>query len=96
MEIKGSVYLLFVFLEKPMYEIRIKNQVREKKSTIGTHKNTDCLLKYTSTKHYKYDVNQKLGHFYQFRELFGQIRMLLYKIRCVPSYILLVSIILFL
>ena len=98
MEIKGSVYLLFVFLEKPMYEvclIRIKNQVREKKSTIGTHKNTDSLLKYTSTKHYKYDVNQKLGHFYQFRELFGQIRMLLYKIRFVPSYILLVSIILF-
>jgi hypothetical protein len=36
------------FVEKPLYEIyltRIKEQVDERRNTVGIHKNTDCLLK---------------------------------------------------
>ena len=44
-EIKLSGYLLFVFLEKLLYEIclvRIKEQIVEKRSsTVGTHMNVD-------------------------------------------------------
>jgi hypothetical protein len=43
---------------------------------------------YTDTKHYKYVVNQKLEHVedISFRELFGRIRVVFYKIRSV-SYL---------
>ena len=43
-EVKGSGYLLFVVLEKPLYEVclvRIKEQVHKKGSTVATHRNTD-------------------------------------------------------
>jgi hypothetical protein len=46
-----------------MYGVRlihIKKQVGEKRSTVATHRNADCLLKNTSTKHSKYVVNQNL------------------------------------
>ena len=45
---------LFVFLEKPLLEfclIRIKELVGERVSTVGTHRNGNCLLKNTSNKH---------------------------------------------
>ena len=38
-------------------------QVGEKRSTVGTHRNADSLLKNTPTKLNKYVVNQKLEHF---------------------------------
>lgn len=52
--IKGSGRLLFVFIEKPMYEkcfIRITEQVGKKMSTYGTPRNVECLLNNTSSKH---------------------------------------------
>jgi hypothetical protein len=52
--IKGSGRLLFVFIEKPMYEkcfIRITEQVGKKMSTYGTPRNAECLLNNTSSKH---------------------------------------------
>jgi hypothetical protein len=39
---------LSFFVEKPLYAIyftRIKEQVDERKNTVGIHKNTDCFLK---------------------------------------------------
>ena len=77
-----------MFLEKLLYEvclIRIKEQVGEKSSTVCTHRYADCLLKNTSIKHSKYVVNQKLEHVedISFRELFGRIRVVFYKIRSV-------------
>ena len=66
-EIKGSGQFLFVFLEKPLYEvclIQIKEQVGEKRSTVCTHRHADCLLENTSTKDNKYVVNQKLDDGY--------------------------------
>ena len=45
-----------------VYLIRIKEQVGEKRSTCGTHRYVDCVLKNTSTKDNKYVVNQKLEH----------------------------------
>jgi hypothetical protein len=48
-EIKGSGNLLFVFIEKLLYEvclIRIKKQVVEKRSTVGIHRSVDCLEKH--------------------------------------------------
>jgi hypothetical protein len=48
---KGSGWLLFVVLEKPLYEvclIRIKEHVGEKRSTVCAHMHADCLLKETS------------------------------------------------
>ena len=67
--------------------IRIKEQIGEKRSTVCTHRYADCLLKNTSTKHIKYVVNQKLEHIedISFRELFGRIRVVFYKIRFVSS-----------
>jgi len=47
-EIKGLCQLLFVFLEKPLYEIcliRINERTGKKSSSVGTQMNTDCLLK---------------------------------------------------
>jgi hypothetical protein len=47
-EIKGSGWLLFVVLEKPLYEIcliRIKEHVGEKRGTVCAHRYADCLLK---------------------------------------------------
>lgn len=47
-EIKWSEKLIFVFLEKPLYEdclARIKEQIGEKRSTVGIHRNGNCLLK---------------------------------------------------
>ena len=45
------------------------------------------LLKNTSTKYSKYVVSQNIEHVddNRFRELFGRIRVLCYKIRYVPS-----------
>jgi len=59
-----------------------------KKKTPGTHRNADCLLKNTPIKLNKYVVNQKLEHFddISFRELSGRIKVVVYKIRFVPSY----------
>jgi hypothetical protein len=67
--------------------IRIKEQVGEKRSTVGTHRYADCLLKNTYTKYNKYVVNQKLEHVedISFREHFGRIRVVFYKIRSVSS-----------
>jgi len=48
--------------EEKVCVIRIKEQVGEKRSTVSTHGYVDCLLKNTSTKHNKYDVNQKHVH----------------------------------
>ena len=50
--IKRLGQLLFVFLEKPLYKvclIRIKEQVRNRRSTVCTHRYADCLLKNMST-----------------------------------------------
>ena len=65
----------------------IKEQVGEKRSTVCTHRYTNCLLKNTSTKHNKYVVNQKLEHVedISFRELFARIRVEFHKIRSVSS-----------
>ena len=44
----GSEASFRFFVEKPLYEIyltRIKEQVDERRNTVGIHKNTDCLLK---------------------------------------------------
>jgi hypothetical protein len=76
----------FSFFEKPLYEvclIRIKEQVGERRSTVCTHRYADCLMKNTSTKENKYVVNQNLEHVddISFRELFGRIRVMFYKIR---------------
>jgi hypothetical protein len=62
-------------------------QVREKK-TAGTHRNADYLLKNTTMKLNKYVVNQKLELFddISFKELYGRIKVVAYKIRFVPSY----------
>ena len=56
----------------------IMEQVGEQRSTVSIHNNSDCLLKSTPTKHYKYEVYQKRKYFHDisFRELFGRIRML--------------------
>ena len=88
-EIRGQGQLLFVFLEKSLYEvniIRINEQVDEKRSTVHTQRNADCLLENTNN---KYVINKKiLVHFndISFRECFGRIRVVFYKIRCVPSW----------
>ena len=76
----------FSIFEKPLYEvclIRIKEQVGERRSTVCTHRYADCLMKNTSTKENKYVVNQNLEHVddISFRELFGRIRVMFYKIR---------------
>ena len=57
--------------------IRIKEQVGEKRSTVRTLRDADCLLKNTTTKHKKYVVNQKLEHVddISFRERFGRIKV---------------------
>lgn len=44
----GSEASFRFFVEKPLYAIyftRIKEQVDERKNTVGIHKNTDCFLK---------------------------------------------------
>jgi hypothetical protein len=57
-------------------------------SIVCTHRYADCLLKNMSTKN-KYVVNQKPEHAddISFRELFGKIKMFLYKIRSVPLHL---------
>ena len=61
-----------------MYEvclIRIKEQFVEKRSTVGTHRDSDCMLKNTHV------VNKKrLEHLddISFKELFGRIRVILF------------------
>jgi hypothetical protein len=81
----------FVFLEKPLYEvyiIQIKEQVGEKRSTICSHRYVDCLLENTSRRHSKCVFNETLGHVddFSFRERFGRIRVVIYKVKYVPSY----------
>ena len=73
-----SDYLPFVSLDKPLYEvclIRIKEQVSEKRSTVCTHGNAECLLQNMSIKHNKYVVNSDLFDDISFRELLGRIRV---------------------
>jgi hypothetical protein len=44
--VKSSGYLLFFFLEISLYEVRlvrIKEQIDEKRSTVGTHRSTNSL-----------------------------------------------------
>ena len=55
-------------------------------SIVGTHKNADCLLKNTPTKHIKYAVNQKLEHFndVNFRDIFVTIRVVVFQIKISP------------
>jgi hypothetical protein len=55
-------------------------QVCERKSAVRTHRNADCLLKKTSTKHSKYVVNHKLRHVddFIFRELLGKMRVVFF------------------
>ena len=51
--IKEPVQLHFLFLRNTLQKvwfIRIKKQVGEKRDTVGTYSNNDCLLKSTSTK----------------------------------------------
>ena len=56
------------FSKLPVWKTNTNNsaiyetQVDEKRSTICTHRYSHCLLKNTSTKHYKYAANQKLEH----------------------------------
>ena len=53
-EIKGQGLHLVVFPENPLHEvffILINEQVGVKRNTVGSHRNADCLLKYTFTKH---------------------------------------------
>jgi hypothetical protein len=81
--LKDRASLFSFCLVKPLYEaclVLMKSTIRRVQLI---HKNAHCLLKNTSTKHSKYVVNQKLDHFddISFRELFGQIRVVLYKIR---------------
>ena len=60
----GPSYLLSIFLENSLYEISlisITEQVDKKRSTLGTNRNTDCLLKNTSTK--QQICCQELHHF---------------------------------
>ena len=60
----GPSYLLSIFLENSLYEISlisITEQVDEKRSTLGTNRNTDCLLKNTFTK--QQICCQELHHF---------------------------------
>ena len=90
MKLKDRASFFSCILEKPLYEvclIRIKETVGEKRSTACTHRFADCLLKNTSTKHSKYVVNQKLQHAddINFRELFGRIRVVFYKIKSVTT-----------
>jgi hypothetical protein len=62
--------LLFVFLEKSLYEvclIRINEHVGERRSTVCTHRYADCLLKNTFPKDNNYVVNQKLENVYNIR-----------------------------
>ena len=47
-KLKGLGQLLFVLLEKPLYEVclvRIKEQVGERRCIVCTHRYADCLLK---------------------------------------------------
>jgi hypothetical protein len=56
------IYLLFVLLEKPLYEvclIPIKEQVHKKMSAFGTHRNADY-VKNMSNKHNLKVINHKL------------------------------------
>jgi hypothetical protein len=44
-----TVLASYFFLEKPLYEIvltYLKEQVKEKRSIVGTHMNAACLLKH--------------------------------------------------
>jgi hypothetical protein len=46
--VKSSGYLLFFFLEISLYEVRlvrIKEQIDEKRSTVGTHRSTNSVEK---------------------------------------------------
>jgi len=43
--------------------MRIKEPIDKMNSTVGTHRNAECLLKITPTKHNMYVVNQQLEHF---------------------------------
>jgi hypothetical protein len=60
---------------------------REEEHSLYPLGNADCLLKNTSTKQSKYVVNQKLEHVedISFREFFGRIRVVVYKITYVSS-----------
>ena len=40
----------------------MKERVGKKRSTVGFHRNADCLLKNKSNKHNKYVENQNLEH----------------------------------
>ena len=54
------------FIQKELYEVclvRIKEQVGEKGSTVGTDNNAESLLKNTSIMHNKYGVNQNIDLF---------------------------------
>ena len=69
-----------IFLSFSLYEvclIRIKEQVIERRSTVCTHWNADCLLQNTSIKQSKYVVYQKLEHVdvIRCRRLFVRIRV---------------------
>ena len=51
MKLKDRISFFFFDLDNPLYEvclIRIQVQVKEKRSTIDTHMNAECLLKNTS------------------------------------------------
>jgi hypothetical protein len=51
-ETKGSGQLLFVFLEKPLYEvclIRIKEQVDEKRSSLGRDRSYFVKIEYSDS-----------------------------------------------
>jgi hypothetical protein len=67
----------------------VNKQIKTKRTTTFTVKPLyfDCPLENTSTKQNKYVVNQKLEHVDDIssRELFGKIRVVAYKVKCVPS-----------
>ena len=56
MELNDRASFFFILLRKPLQKVCFIRIVNEKRSTFGTYRKADCLLK---TKHNKYVVNQK-------------------------------------
>ena len=59
---KGIIYFRLSWEACHTKNVRIKEQVDDKRGTVCTHRFTNCLLKNISTKHNKYVINQNLEH----------------------------------
>ena len=87
-EIRG--YLTFAFLEKQMFQvwlIRIKEQARQKRSTLCTRGNTDCLFQNTSINHSKicYQSQTRSFWWYWFQRTLGRFKCCFHQIRFTRS-----------